>query len=162
MTNNDHEAPSSPLQRTFAPMLSELEDAEVELTRQHAAAVREVQRLDAELERLRTVKKVMMGDTTPKAKRGRPRGEAARVADSPEGRAQAEANRERVMEHVRDLDPGRHFTAAELSRVLDMPPQGLGPILTGLERHGMVEVVGMTDGRQPRKRYRRVAAGGDG
>lgn len=152
---NDDDEPRTGLDRTFAPMLSELEDAEVKLTAEHAKAVAEVRRIDAELQRLATVKRVMLGEPKPKRTRGRATTEAKRVSDSPEGRAQATANRERVMEWVRTLDNGRHFIAKDVARALSMNVQGLGPILNGLERHGLVEAVGM-EGHPPRKRYRVV------
>lgn len=146
MTENN-DGPRSGLDRTFAPMLSELEDAEVKLVAEHARAVAEVRRLDAELGRIAKVKAVMLGDAKPKRDRsGRDR--------SGEDKGKAARNRERVMEYVRTLEPGRHFVASDLAKALDMPNQGMGPILAGVERHGLIEMVGMTDERPARKRYR--------
>jgi hypothetical protein len=157
MTENNNDGPTVGLDRTFAPMLSELEDAEVKLVAEHAKAVAEVRRLDAELGRLQKVKSMMLGE--PKAKRAASsttRRPSAQRGDTPEGREQAARNRERVVEYITTLQGGAHFTAADLSKALDLPPQGLGPILSGMERNGLVENVGMTGERQPRKRYRKA------
>ena len=135
------------LGRRFARMLSELEDAEVALVTRQSELSHELADVNAQLDRLASVKRVMLGQDAPKRRR---------KADTPEGRTQAVANREVVAAWLNGRENAESFSAQDAATATGLPTQGLGPILTGMARRGLVEVVGTND--DGRKLYRRAGA----
>lgn len=141
-----------PLQRRLAGMLSELEDAEVALTAEQSDLSKRLAIVNGELDRIAKVKRTVLGEDRP---RGRPRSTSAPgERPTPRVTAKTRENRRLVLEWLAQSADGQHFTAKDAARGTGIPPQGLGPILVGLETRRLVQVVGQTE--EGRKRYRRT------
>lgn len=149
MTDDDRQdgdgdgAPTSALDRAFAVMLGELEDAETELTKRQSELAKELDGVSAELDRLANVKAAMLGKPVRrKARAARTEGEPVepRGAKATAAATRAERNRERVMAYARE-HVGEEWVTTELAETLGVLPQSLGPVLAGLQRRGLVRVV---------------------
>lgn len=128
-----NDEPRGELDRRFAGMLGELEDAETALVTRQAELSRELAKVDGELDRLTKVKAAMLGGDRPKARRSRSGGRARQRADE---------NRDRIMAWVGALENGHRFTASEVAEAVGMSTQGMGPILAGLARGGEIVQAG--------------------
>jgi hypothetical protein len=143
-TGNDT-TPRDELNRRFAGMLSELEDAEVALTTRQSELARELADVNTELDRLAKVKKVMLGE---------PAGRAKRAGTTPRVTEKTKENRRKALAWLAEHTNGANFIAKDMAVAIGVPPQGLGPILVGLETRGFVEITGTNE--EGRKRYRRT------
>jgi hypothetical protein len=141
MTDESTTTPREIVKRASAGALSTLEDAEVALATRQAALSRELHDVNAELDRLAKVKRLLLGEPAPK--RG----------SRPKKPSDTEANRDRVTTWLADRDNGE-FSAGDIVEATGLNSHGLGPILSSLERRGVIVQAGMTDTHPPRKRYR--------
>lgn len=139
-------AEETTLTRTFAPMLAELEDAEVKLTADAHRLARELEAVSQGIEHIQTVKAAMLGapaaptnGTTP------PRRGKKRNALDPDSRAgHMRAKRDRIMAWARERDTP--FKAVDVAEALELPRGGVGPICTGLAQNGLLELIEAEDG----------------
>lgn len=129
------------LERRLAGVLSELEDAEVDLTNKEARLAKDLAEVQDELERLQQVKAVIHRKPKP----------ALWGSES----AQRRERIEKVKAWIAALDNGRTFTGRELAESVDgVTTQGIGPVLAGLMRHGVVTETGTN--KAGRKTYQRA------
>lgn len=117
-----------PLERRLAGVLSELEDAEVELTNKEHKLAKELRDTQGELERLQSVKAAILGKPTPTTARQPFAGVQAKTKQ----------NREKVTAFVAGLSNGATFSARDLAGAIDADLRGVGPILAGMVRRGDV------------------------
>jgi hypothetical protein len=137
MADDNGSDPVSAVDRVFAGMLGELEDAETQLVVEQDRLAKELQRVQAELDRLQAAKAAMMG--APQRRKPGPKpGSATRTSNPSYGAGKADANRKAVLEWARTLDAGTEFTGGEVSEALNMPTMGTGPILSGMAKAGML------------------------
>lgn len=149
-TSNNGSEEREPLTRRLAGMLSELEDAEVALTNEQAELAQRLATVNAELDRVAKVKRTILGEP---ARAGRPRGSGSTATTyKPSGKTLD--NRKAVLAWLADRENGANFTAKDASRATSIPAQGLGPILVGLEKRGLIETTGRN--ADDRKVYRRT------
>lgn len=130
MSNNNDEAPTNTLDRTFAVMLAELEDAETALTQRQAALARQLDDVSSELDRLANVKAAMLGKPTKKVRTTR--------AEPSKAGPTTPAAQEKVRAIIglaRERD-GEPFTGAQAAERLGINAQGVGPVLAGMVRRG--------------------------
>lgn len=124
-----------PLERRLAGVLSELEDAEVELTNKEHKIAKQLQEIQGELDRLRSVKAAILG---------KPPSSAARPYTR--SRSQRKESKEKIDAFVSALSNGQKFSARDLSETIDTDMRGVGPILAGMVRRGEVtEAEGESD-----------------
>lgn len=125
------------LQRTFAPMLAELEDKEMELVNRQNTVARELESISAELERLASVKAAMLGQAVRPTKRRR--GGASTPGPSPKAgsvRTEKQQRQERVLAWAREQ--AEPFSGSDVSEALDLPLNGTGPVLAAMARAGLL------------------------
>lgn len=133
----DDGGPTSTLDRTFAVMLGELEDAETDLTQRQAALARELADVEAELQRLAAVKSAMLGTRRRSAGAGSARPRNVRNVDTPAKNrrgAGAEAKAQRVLAWAATLDDG--FRPHDASEMLGSSVKGVASLLIGMVRRG--------------------------
>jgi cell pole-organizing protein PopZ len=121
----NHDGSSGEVSRTFAGMLSELEDVATRLTVRQAALAKELAEVDEELRRIEAVRAAMTGRNAYRPS-----------SASREGRKRASqaARVEKITEWARER--GGEFTGREAAQVLGMSHQGVGPIMAGMVRRG--------------------------
>lgn len=138
-TNNGTE-PAGDVERTFAGMLSELEDVATRLTVREHELARELQEVQAELQRVETVRTAMTGKAAkPKV---------------PAYKAQASRGAEKVAkikEWAKDRDG--EWTTADAGEALGLSAQGLGPVLAGMVRRNEARVREVEDDGGTRRLY---------
>lgn len=129
------------LNRTFAGLLSDLEDEEVRLTGRQSELSKELREVEAELDRIAAVKRAIHGKTPPTSRPPKAKGRArGQLAD----------------EFVAGLASGGTFTARELADHLDADGRGVGPIVSRLVREGTITVVEGEESSTGYRVYRRA------
>lgn len=139
MADDNGGDPVSAVDRVFAGMLGELEDAETQLVVEQNRLAKELQRVQGELDRVQAAKTAMIG--APKRRGpGRPPGGSRETRDTNPsyGVGKVKANRKLVLDWARTLEPGTEFTGGEAAEALGMPSMGTGPILSGMAKAGML------------------------
>lgn len=135
MTDEDNNG-TDPLGRTLAPMLAELEDEHTRLVNRQQEVARQLADIDAQIERIETIRAAMVGHRKPSAPRRKP--------SSTEGRKQTASARrvERVLDWVRTRTANGEpeFKGADMAEFLEVNVQGVGPILAGMVRRGELTV----------------------
>jgi hypothetical protein len=111
--------------RRLAGVLSELEDVAVDLTNKETKLAKELQEVQAELDKIHRVRAAIMGrpDAKPRPTRTR---------------SDTRANRDKVTAFVAALSNGAKFSARDLAEAIDVDLRGVGPILAGMVRRGDV------------------------
>lgn len=138
MTDDNGTEPQGTLDRAFAGMLGELEDAETKLVQEQAKLAKELDRVSGELDRLQVVKAAMLGKPKPSKRAARSSADAPPRSDGGNPKKTAD-NRKRVLQWVRTLEPGSEFTGGDVADALGIPSMGTGPILTGMSKAGMLK-----------------------
>lgn len=130
----DDDNPST-LDRTFAVMLTELEDAATTLTNRQNVLARQLAEVDAELDRVEAVRAAMVGQRKPLAPR-----QTRRHRASTEGRKETASQRrvDRIMTWAKARDG--EFTGADVAAMLEVNVQGVGPVLAGMVRREELQV----------------------
>lgn len=136
--NND------PLSHTFAGMLGDLEQAETQLLTRQSELAKQLQAVERELDRIANVRAAMMGQPLRVAKRGRTTTGGPHPYKQPSATAHAVAQ---ILEHLKAN--GGMITGREAADLVNRPPQGVGPMLTGMVRRGELEV-GLADDGETR------------
>lgn len=113
------------LNRTLAGLLSELEDEEVRLANRQSELSKELQGVEGELERIAAVKRAIHGGGAPPARKRT-------------GQNYPSERRKRSEEFVKALDNGATFGGRELAEYLGTDGRGVGPLVAGLERRGVI------------------------
>ena len=140
MSIEDESEPETNVDRTFAVMLAEIEDMATALTKQHDAALKEAERIGAELERVEGVRTAMLG----KNRRNKP-GPKPAALSSANGLTKRERDAAASVERVRKITDyaagnGGKFTGREAADAIGIAFQGAGPVLSGMVRRGEATV----------------------
>jgi hypothetical protein len=136
MTNDNGGAPS--VTNTFAGMLGEVEDLATKLTLRVDELTRELQSAQSELERVERVRTAMIGG--PVRKKATPR--------DGRSRAKQEAAAERASKVLAWAKDRGEWGGHEAAEFLDMPNQGVGPVLAGMVRREELTVREDDDGKR--------------
>lgn len=138
MPNNNGTEPAGDVERTFAGMLSELEDVATRLTVRQSELAKELSEVEAELHRVETVRAAMAGKSkpVPKYKANASKG-AEKVA--------------RITAWAKDRDG--EWTSTDAGEALGVSAQGLGPVLAGMVRRGEAKVREVEDDAGKRRLY---------
>jgi len=144
---------TSEVDRRFAGMLAELEDLATELTQSHAAKLREADAIAMELERVENTRAAMLGKPKRRAVKEYPPRTTPRAGEKDAARRRVERITEYMAEQAGPVD-GR-----QVADFLEMPYQGVGPIMAGMVRRGEATV---TVGQDRINRYTLVSPNGDG
>jgi hypothetical protein len=117
-------------------MLAELEDEATRLTQRQNDLVKQLADVDAQLERIESIRSAMVGHRTPRAPR--------RAPASTEGRKDGRSQRrvERILQWAREREAAgqSEFQGRDVATFLEVNVQGVGPILAGMRRRGQVNV----------------------
>lgn len=122
--NNGPGRESSDVDRTFAGILSELEDVATALTVRQTELARELGDVEAELHRIEAVRAAMTGGK-PAAKK------------KPEKRPTMEERTKQIIAWAQER--GDDFTVPDAGQFLGMKNQGVGPILAGMVKRGELQ-----------------------
>jgi hypothetical protein len=126
--NNGPDRESSDVERTFAGILSELEDVATALTVRQTELARELGEVESELHRIEAVRSAMTGGKPAKKPR----------AGGREKRPTMEERSAQIIAWARER--GDDFTVTEAAQFLGMKNQGIGPILAGMAKRGELAV----------------------
>lgn len=144
----DHE--TTGLNRTFAGLLSDLEDEEVRLAGEQSRLSKELQEVEGELERIAAVKRAIHGGASPQAPKRAPR------PYTRTDRERAQGRHEQAMAFVSALDNGATFDARALSEHLGTDGRGVGPLVGRMVREGVIEIVEGEESSTGHRVYRRA------